>query len=77
MGCEKSKRRKTICRKDQLPIKQMKSKAKKWDANNPDSSKKYAAHPKNEPSMREMQSKARAWPQKKSAANVADFLSKK
>ena len=62
--------------KDQLSKSAMKGKAKKWDANNP-SSTKYAKQPKDQKSKSEMQSKAQKWPQKKSAASVVEFLSKK
>lgn len=59
-----------------LPKKQMEGNAKKWDANNPNGTK-YAKQPKDQKSKSEMQSKAQKWPQKKSAASVVEFLSKK
>ena len=62
--------------KDQLSKSAMKGKAKKWDANNPNGTK-YAKQPKDQKSKSEMQSKAQKWPQKKSAASVVEFLSKK
>ncbi len=72
---KKAENRSAVYNEKELDKKQMESNAKKWEIGKK-TQNQSAVHNKQELSKKQMEQKARKWPKKRSAADVAAFLSK-